>query len=236
MQESSFRHYERLAEEHRTSRRTMADAVAVLQDYSGFSENDRAEIRIAGLKLPSAEVVGLVQLVFDRPGCDTTYLVSLPTSKLFRCRRLGARQSECFDIALLDGAVLDGASKVRLTDGALMCAVEVLPVRLPLAPTALDWLIVYHTIRFIDAKEQCFRPLRSAINDLPMDMIPNLSWIDCSKLPGLAVPSLDSIATYIASVGPKLGVSQQKIADTLLKFGMRIPRSRPRAKPATCTP
>jgi hypothetical protein len=244
MQQSSCRHYERLAEEYRTSRRTMADALAVLQDHAGFSENDRAEIRIGGLKLPSAEIVGLVQIVFDRPGCDKSYLVSLPTSRLFRGRRLGARQSERFDIALLDAAVLDGGSNVRLTDGTLMCAVEVLPARLPLAPTALDWLIVYRTIRFIDAKkngidhkEQCFRLLRNAINDLPMDMIPNLFWIDCSRLTGLAIPSLDSIATYIASVEPTLrGVSHQKIADTLEKFGMRIPRLRPRAKSVTCTP
>jgi hypothetical protein len=239
---SSSRHYERLAEGCRTSRRTVADAVAVLQDYAGFSENDRAEIRIGGLRLPSAEVVGLVQIVFDRPDCDKSYLVSLPTSRLFRGRRLGTRQYDRFNIELLDDAVLDGGSNVRLTDGTLMCAVEVFPARLPLAPTALDWLIVYRTIRFVDAKEngfdpkeRCFRLLRNAINDLPIDMIPNLFWIDCSRLTRLAIPSLDSIATYIASVEPTLrGVSQQKIADTLEKFGMRIPR--PRAKLATRTP
>jgi hypothetical protein len=229
MQEHSARHYEVLAEQHRRSRRTMADAMAVLRDHVDFAETDRAEIRVGRLKLPSAEVVGLVQTVFIQPGSDKGHVVSLPTSKRFRARRPNTSEYERFDIAELHEATLDGTGNVRLRDGATLRAVEVIPARLPLAPSALDWLIVYHTIRFVDAEEQCFQSLRDAFNDLPIDMVPDLFWIDCSKLNGLPIPTLDSIAAYIASIERTL-VSQQKIADTLRKFGVRFPQPRPYAR------
>jgi hypothetical protein len=230
MKSNSARRYEILAEDRRTSRRTMADAIAVLQDYAGFAETDHAEIRIRCLNLPSAEVVGLVQIVFDCPVNDKAYVVSLPTSKQFRARRPNTSEYERLDIAQLHEATLDGTGNVRLTDGATLRAVEVLPARLPLAPSTLDWLILYHTIRFVGAEEQSSQSLRDAFNDPPIDMIPNLFWIDCGKLTGLAIPKLDSITAYITSIERTLVVSQQKIADTLRKFGVRFPQPRPRAK------
>jgi hypothetical protein len=229
MKSSSARRYEILAEDSRTSLRTMTDAVAVLQDYAGFAETDRAEIHVGRLKLPSAEVVGLVQTVFDQPGSDKSYVVSLPTSKQFRARRPNTSEYERFDIAQLDAATLDGTGNVRLRDDATLRAVEVLPARLPLAPSSLDWAILYHTIRFVDAEEQCFRSLRDDFNDLPIDMIPDLVGFDCSRLNGLPIPTLDSIAAYIVST-ERTPVSQQKIADTLQKFGVRFPQRRPYAK------
>ena len=60
-----MRHYERLAEQVRLSRRT----IVVLREFAGFQADDHAEIRIALLKLPSADVVGLFDLEFATPVC-----------------------------------------------------------------------------------------------------------------------------------------------------------------------
>jgi hypothetical protein len=62
-----MRQHERLAEKVRNSRRTIADALMVLYDKVDFAEKDRAEISIGLLKLPSAEVVGVLQIILSRP-------------------------------------------------------------------------------------------------------------------------------------------------------------------------
>ena len=62
-----MRQYERLAEQDRLSRRTIMDALEVLRQIADFQADDHAEIHIGLLKLPSAAVVGLVDMAFVAP-------------------------------------------------------------------------------------------------------------------------------------------------------------------------
>jgi hypothetical protein len=166
--------YERLAEEHRLSRRTLADALEVLRARAGFTERDRAVIRISRFQLQSGHVVGLVQIFFEDLFGDKVYIVSLPTSAEFHAMRLGAARRDRFDIALLDGSTVDGNGNVLVTDGPTLRAVEVVPARLPLEPSKLDWRIVYHTITLAGAQDKCLWSLRDSVPDQFRDAVPRL--------------------------------------------------------------
>src|SRR6202030_447990 len=127
--------YERLCEDKRTARRTVADALEVLRERAGFADRDCAEICVGLLKLRSAEVVGVVQLLFDVPFQGKTYVVSLPTAGRFYARQLNSSQRDCFAIAKLDRAITDSRGTVLLADGTTLRAGEVSPANLPLEPT-----------------------------------------------------------------------------------------------------
>ncbi len=223
-----MRQYQRLSEEARNSRRTMADAVEVLREQAGFGENDRAEICIALLKLPSAEVVGLVQIMFEPKTASKAYVVSLPTAKQFKAYRSKRRQHERFDIAKLHDAVLKGNGNVVLSDGRSIRAVEMIAAHLPLEPTELDWCIVRNTLAIIEA-DRCYRPLGYGLPPHLHEMVADIQFLDCSRLAGLNLPPLKVIAYDIRARDRALkDVSDQKIADALRKFGIRIPLARPR--------
>jgi hypothetical protein len=91
--------------------------------------------------------------------------------------------------------------------------------------TDLDWCIVHHTIEFIGAEQECYKyPIRF---ERPRDAL------DCSALPALRdrIPLLKQIQGYIADREAALkDLSEQQIANTLRKFGMRIPASRPSSR------
>ena len=56
------------------------------------------------------------------------------------------------------------------------------------------------------------------------EMVPDVRVLDCNKLSGLDIPSLEAIAAYIAERDRTLRrLSLQKIADALRRFGMRVP-------------
>jgi hypothetical protein len=221
--------HERLFEELRKSRRTIADAIEVLRDAGGFSDHDHAEVRIGPLHLSSGDVVSLVDVLFEAPFGEKVCIVSLPTSARFRAIRHGASRSERFEISRLNGAVVDANANVVLRDRTTLRAVEVIPTRILSDPTELDWRIVRSTISMIGAEDRCYRSLRA---DSPLalpDTVPDLRFLDCSKLCGLELPPLKEIAFQIAEKDKTLrNLSQQKIADALRKFGIRVPKPRPR--------
>lgn len=224
--------YKMLSEKNRKLRRTIADAIAVLRDNVDFTEHDKAEIVIGSLKLPSTDVVGLVQVRFESVSTDKIYVVSLPTSKWFKARHSNSSLTDRFDIDELAGALVNGIGEVRLAGGATLRAVEVVPTNLPLAPTELDWRIVGYTIAFVGEQERCYRRLSDDIPAQFANMFPDVRLIDCSKLSGLNIPTLESIAAYIGDKDTALRrLSKQKIANTLRTFGMRIPKRAPRSAP-----
>jgi len=75
--------YKSLAEDDRSKRRTIADALEVLRIEANFEQDDAAEIRLGMLRLPSEKVVGLVHVSFDSTLHLKTFLVSLPTASRF---------------------------------------------------------------------------------------------------------------------------------------------------------
>jgi hypothetical protein len=221
--------FQRLFEENRSSRRTIADVIEVLHQTCNFNSHDRAEIHIGPLRLSSGDVVGLVDVHF--PVRDKVFIVSLPTSARFRANCPGASQRGCFEIDRLDGAVAAFDGNVLLTDGATLSAVEVIPTRLLHSPTNLDWRIVQLTVAMIKTENHCYRSLRTGVPQPQQDMVPDLQRLDCNKLYGLDLPQLQEIASYIGQQDWTLRkLAPQKIADALRKFGMRVPKPRPRAE------
>jgi hypothetical protein len=216
--------FQRLLEEERSSRRTIADVIEVLHQTCNFNSHDRAEIHIGPLRLSSGDVVGLVDVHF--PVRDKVFIVSLPTSARFRANCRGVRG--CFEIDRLDGAVVGFDGNVVLKDGVTLSAVEVMPTQVLHDPTDLDWRIVQLTVAMIGAENHCYRSLRTGVPQPQQDMVPDLRRLDCSRLYDLDLPPLKEIAFYIREHGTKL--APQKIADALRKFGMRVPKPRPRAE------
>jgi hypothetical protein len=111
-----MRSYEILGQASQSSRRTIADALAVLETEAAFGEDDTAQIRIGHLRLPSRETVGLVLIVFDMPCTDKSYAVPLPTAKQFYADN-GSSRRVLFDVGLFDEAVADSMGNVFLTTG-----------------------------------------------------------------------------------------------------------------------
>jgi hypothetical protein len=195
-----------LREKERLTRRTVADAIDVLREFAGFGEHDHAEIRINVIPLPSKQTVGVILLRFDAPSDQEVFFVSLPTSGRFNGRREGSSRPATFEISQLDGALVDANATVRLRNGELLRAVEVVPASLPLEPSELDWKIVHHTISVVGAEKRCDRTWRTNGHRV----------IDCKRLPTLKPPPLKELAWRLAEQDPALrGVSPQKIADAL---------------------
>jgi hypothetical protein len=227
-----------LREDQRNHRFTVSDAIDVLVS-AGFGDDDFAEIRINGMRLPSREVVGLPNVFFSSDALGAT-MVSLATSAQFKAKRQGEVDARLFSIFELDGAEVYNNGSVRLPDGTTLRAVEVIPAKLPLKPSDLDWLIVHHVIWIIGAEDRCYRSLREHAKprclDLPEDIVPEIRIIDCGALKGHELPSLKYLAWQIGKKQPTLEVSDQKIADALLKFGMRIPRAAYESEPPLSLP
>jgi hypothetical protein len=131
----------------------------------------------------------------------------------------------------------DNDGIVRLPDGAIVRAVEVIPAKLPLKPSELDWRIVHQVISIIGAEDNCYRSLREHAKpncpDVSEEMISESRFIDCSTLKKLDLPSLKYITQQIGKRNPTLKkLSRQKVAEALRKFGMRIPTNLASAKSA----
>jgi hypothetical protein len=223
--------YQRLLEDERNSRRSIADAVNILRDACGFGTHDRAQIRIGQMCLPSGDIVGLVDVLFEDPRREKVYVVSLPTAARFRASSREDARRDLFELVRLHGAVVNADGAVRLADGTDLHAVEVVPTFLPYDPTEHEWRIIHAVIAALGAEERCYRNLRRDFSPAEQDMVPDWRAIDCSKLSELKLPLLKVLAGQIAQKDPTLGeLSQQKIADALRRFGVRIPKSRPRVR------
>jgi hypothetical protein len=168
-----MRNYEILDLDRPRDRRTIADALAVLESQAAFGDDDTAEIRIALMSLAPRKCVGLVQVMFDVPCSDKSYAVPLPSAEYcYGSWTNGDR--ERYHIELLDRGTVDTRGDVWLTDGGTIHAVEIEPARLPLRPTFLDWRLVHvaldccwteRAIPFSEREvhEKCYRPIGDAI-------------------------------------------------------------------------
>ena len=183
------------------------------------------------MRLPSGNIFGLVDVLFEDPRGEKVYVVSLPSSARFRASSGGAARRDLFEIDRLHDAVVDADCNVRLADGTDLRAVEVVPTYMPHDPTEQEWRIVYAAVAAFGAEERCYRNVRKELSPTGQEMVPDLWVFDCSKLSGLDLPPLRELAAGIAEKDPTLGkLSQQKIADALRRFGMRIPQRRPRVR------
>jgi hypothetical protein len=225
--------HELLAENDRGKRRTIAGVLEVLRANANFEQDDVAEVQIGMLRLPSDQIVGLVLVSFDSTFHQKTFLVSLPTADRFRAKLENMPGPQEFEISKLDGATINSQSHVPLSDGAQIRGVEVVPALLPYNITALDWAVIRQTIAELGIEEECrYDPGELVRKTLGATPIPG--GIDCSKLSGREAPLLKVIQARVEDHEPDFEkVSLQKIAETLHKFGMRIPASRPSSRSRT---
>jgi len=216
-----------LEEQQRNQRRTGADALDVLSRCPDLQGKSIIQFKIGGLKLPSGDIVGLVNLFCEREALGKTFIVSLATSKTFRARSNGCSELNTFDIFKLDGALLKSDGSVVMPDETILRSIEVLPSKLPYELSKLDWRILHRVIALLGIEEQCYvhpSHLNKSEPSVPTrdDML-----IDFSTLPGRATPLLKQIQGDLADRYPdEKAPSQQKIADTLAKAGMRRPARR----------
>jgi hypothetical protein len=142
-----------LAEEDRGKRWTLVDALEMLRTKANFEEGDAAEIRLGMLRLPSSVIAYLVCVSFDSAIHQRTFLVRLPTASSVRARFEGKPQLQEFEITRLHGATINGQGHVRLSDGAQVRAVEIVPARLPYNITPLYWAIVRQTVAALGTRK-----------------------------------------------------------------------------------
>jgi hypothetical protein len=225
--------YMRLSPEKRDRRRKVSDAIAVLCAEAGFGERHRATIRVMPLRLVSAELVGLVEVLFEAPWVPCTYSVELRTAPQFRGR--GSRGYQERPIIELNRAVVDATGLVTLADNTELSAVEVLSAPMLTEPSELDWRIIHLVLKTIEGGEQCYRSLGEGLPSATPDHVEDVRFLDCQMLPALNPPPLNDIVKGIARLDPTLHASGQKIADALRKFGVRVPSPRPRLKKSSAS-
>jgi len=144
------------------------DALDVMRSIPDFAKAARATISVNLLRLPSGDVVGLVDVKYLGPVPEMVCIVSLPTSSEFRAVRRTSSKREYFEIGRLDGSTVDDMANVLLSDGTALRSVEVVPASLPLDPSSLDWRIVRHTISMIGAEQRCYRGLSDDLGSGPI--------------------------------------------------------------------
>jgi hypothetical protein len=80
--------------------------------------------------------------------------VSLATAAKFTAKSQVEKGARRFNIFELDGAQAGNDGIVRLSNGIVLRAVEVIPAKLPLEPSKLDWRIIHHVIEIAKAGDQ----------------------------------------------------------------------------------
>ena len=206
---------------------SVAEAIAAFVDEAKFQPNDQARIICAGLPLPSQELVTLTGLHFERQD-DHAFTAWLRSSKTSQARH--EDQEIEFETAELEDATVDIAGNVTRTDGKIVRAVQVIPAKLPYVITDLDWRIVHQTISSAEAEDRCYAlPAGSQRPEL-IAIARELNLLNYGALRDLDnVPFLKVIQGDLLKHNPNSKVvSEQKISDTLSKFGIRHKRARPR--------
>lgn len=198
------------------------DALEVLRTQAGFQEPDVATFWICHLELSEGDTLPLVQLRFIKD--NVVHCVSLPAAKQFKARRENPLIYLDFAIDRLFGARIDGRGHIRLIDGTELRDMVVRPGFLNTEPTPLDWRIVHLTLELIGARH-CYRSLRDDLPPQHRHMVPDFYLLDVRRLSGLSLPPLKDIVAFVCRRYRK--VSGQQVANSLRKFGMRLPRPRP---------
>lgn len=160
-----MRQYEIAFLEKKNSRRTIADALEMLEKRALFQPGDKATILTRPLRLPSNQIVQLISVFFDDPLRKFGYVVPLPSA--FRCLVTNDENSERRQIAAdcLDCATVEADCTVRLASGKVLRAVEVIPALLPIEPSDTDWRIVHCAISALGFAPLCYR---DSLENLPV--------------------------------------------------------------------
>jgi len=208
--------------------RSLADGLEVLRKNADFSANDRATVGVYDLQVPSREIASLVRLDFNKSPGSIVCCVYLPAAVYFRAIEAGTSVRRKFTIAQLAGAVVNDSGQVRLKDGRNIRGVDVVPALLKFVPSDLEWQIVLKTIDMLGLRDQCGREYPPSSGRYRLD---------CSKLGDLKLPNLNILVSRFYKTNPEFrNISQQKFADALASFGIRIPKKKRTHSPVVTTP
>ena len=209
-----------------TSRRTVADALELLEKKAGFREGDQGDIGVHGRRMPSGEVLGFFAVNFFSTVTQTTYHVGFPAAQKVFAWRHQDQQRYQMDIFEINGARVDSQGRIALTTGVMIYALEVIPVPRN-EPSDLDLVSLRLAIVSVGAEERYCRRVRDEISGPFRDMIPeSFTALDWTNLPEFDSPPLKQIEYAFRAKYSGQAPSREKISQALRRFGVRIPRTR----------
>jgi hypothetical protein len=210
----------------RKTMRTLADALAKLDELGALAANGKAEIVLSLLGLPDGRVVGSLNVAASQG--EARWRVMMPAAVEATAKdTLGAPVR--LDIERLHGAVADPHGTLQLRDGTYVHALELVPVHLTERLTVEQEEILGHVIRFLEAERECFRSVHESVPWLvALDYAAIAQLWERRLQEGKPPPSLKAIERYVIDRMPN--VSRQTIANVLALAGLRRPRSGPRAR------
>jgi hypothetical protein len=219
--------YYRYAEQLRSKRRSIADALAVVADFPAFQEPNLttgdtlvAHVRIWPMRLTPGKTTALIDVFFP----ILSVVVSLPTAPFFTAiRDDGQKVRERFSTQLLENAHVFRDGAVRLRDGTWLRDVIITkPTHLPYKPSDLDNRILRHVITMTNSQKLCSRSVREGV--LPRRLRKGMSkrrGLDYNKVKRIKRPPIKEVARYLRANDATLkNVSHQKIVDALAVFGI----------------
>ena len=222
--------FRRLADGSVTERRSGRDALEVLRTQAEFRDEDRASFHVVNFRLPSGQEASFIEARYGHHPSDTVAVVGLPPSKCFRAVKAASNEWALFDTSLLHEATINANGDAVLADGTRLFAIDLVPLPLLIEPSDLDWTILRLSLRIIGATH-CWRNFDEGVPHRYRAMVPDGHRLDWSRLPGLRLPPLKVLCFEIRQRDKALTqLSDQQVVNTLRRFGIRIPKGRPRKK------
>lgn len=211
---------------------TVAEALERLsRDPVGFRPGDQATFNVADLTLPNGRTVPSPAIIFSpSPVSELAFAALLAPAGHCWATDPASGKRETYDMHLLHAAIIDHEGRATLSNGATLRAIEVASSRIP-EPSALDWQILKAFIAARGAEDQCYRSVIEGLAPNLAARVPHLAKIrriDCSRLSELE-PRLLKLDLYdVQQMDPSLQISEEKLAQTLAVFGIRIRKPRRR--------
>ena len=205
--------------------RTLADALAELEEKGGLVGEEEAEIRVGLMQLPDGTVAGTVALI--GPDRADRCAVMLPSSVAFSAKNtIGERHR--YHIDELHGATSDLNGNVQLSDGSHVHAVELETVRLVAQLTEAQEELLRCVLKALGYERECLR----AVDEELLPGMVALDYAAIARLGAEKLPSLKAIENELRKY--RADVPRQTLANVLALAGFRRPRSgaRARRKPA----
>jgi hypothetical protein len=210
----------RMPRSHRSSHasaplRSLADALEELRKCNGLFGSGSIEIKVMMMALPDRHVTGLGVMLGPHQPDGTRSVIPLPSSASFRAAgTMGMRQ--CYDIEMLNDALCDAEGNVELSNGQYVHDIDFVPTPMHYDLTEDQREIVRYAIRFLDAENDCYRPIGP-------ELLPGVIGLDYAKLPGIWIRSMKALHYELGKDLPD--VEPHFISITLTRAGFRLPRA-----------
>src|SRR5829696_8298465 len=197
------------------SMRTLADALAKLEEAGWLKEGDHATVRAFWMQLPDGTMVATVAVM--APG-EQPYHVVLPAAVRFTANNTVGERRE-HHLEELDGAITDRDGNVQLPDGSYVHAIELIPVHLP-SESEAEKEVLLCVLDVLGLKEDCYRPAHA-------ELLPGMQVLDYALVAQVGakrkLPSLKYIEREVFGRMPH--IKRQTLATALARAGLRRPRS-----------